>query len=309
MRNVIQFLGRFVAAVVLSVVCISLISYLLTFILSLFTVTEISLRIGNAVSGFLMFLPPIAVFISCFADQFTIKERVAAAFLAIIHSIWITVAFLAIANMFVVDILKFLGFSDTRFPEQIIYMLAIAALMFAVGFMTLRNLPYTNRTFKLFSGPLPVQIFGILLILVILCQIAVPLLSRAQLMEVITTVDTTMGTTFGNVASQFPSPSEVPMLYSSYGVHIGFILLIMLTIGTYKSSAARNFFLMATAFVLLGIFNYSDENYSQISGMTLTAIGGGYLLQLLAAIIIMIPSARRWLNGPKNETVSDEVAG
>ena len=183
MQGVFYFLGRLAAAVGFSILSYFVIVYLLNFILPLFASTSNSWRIGNAVSVFLLFLPPVAIFIACFADQFGIKERVGAGFQGIIHSIWITAAFLALENMILVDIFKLFKFSDARFPEQITYMLATTILMFVVGFLTLRSLPYSNRSFKLFSAPISLQIFGILLLLVVVFQIILPLISRAEVMD------------------------------------------------------------------------------------------------------------------------------
>ena len=66
-------------------------------------------------------------------------------------------------------------------------------------------------------------------------------------------------------------------------------------------------FLLSTALVCWQAFENFSANLSSLSSATIFAMTAGCLLQLLAAVIIVTPSARKWLREKKIETASQEA--
>ncbi len=305
MRVTLHFLLRLIFSFILTVIVGAAIGFVVSFVgvlsvkIAGLPNEELYKQNFRSLGGALSVVSTIPIYIAVFRSQFLKKERFFAGLKAIAISFVAGLIILGFALFGLDGLLKKLDWFDPVKAIQVYFMFAIAVLGFWSGYLTLKFLPDSNilRQDKVAPGTVKLfkyTIYGLVLVVLVTPGVAY---------ESFITIVAAFLSSFSPV--EIEQSLQQPTLFMSPAFTAAAYLLVVIMIYNYRSNFARNLF------VTFGIFG---TILAPFFGILIGEIGAStlyiimilvtFILVIVALVLILMPSARAWIN-QKNDDLSE----
>jgi hypothetical protein len=257
--------------------------------------TTTGIAAGQYMVSFAFLLVP-AIIVACFRSQYPKRQRLFAVartflFLSIIACLWVFLG----QNLLSRTIGLFSPQNAGVYTEAVGTIVTIA-LFFASGLLTSRFLPRSDRT-TLDRPPFTVKLFEHVFYLLIATSLAIFIYT----FDVLVAMYQQQMQANPQVADSFNVPGLIVQSLSSYAV----MVFCVISIVRYGSIMVRNTYVTVMIFSLItgpttwyfGRVHIEPLVKAYMTPEYLVTMGVTSFMGMLALVLIMTPSARRWING------------